>query len=153
MRGTNYNQPTDQPINPSTPATIYLPLWAARPRISKYTKTLLPNELQHDRHQRYDFQRKSQLRAADTQNKLHRRPTNYNADSTGNTAMAKTTAPRHPPRTNMRTKGRATVQTTTRATAASPDARRRHVPYIAPTAAPAQGPVHCPAARRRSRHI
>ena len=42
-----------------------------------------------------------------------------------------------PPRTNMHTKGRAPVQTTTRTTAASPDARRRHGPYIAPTAAPA----------------
>lgn len=41
-----------------------------------------------------------------------------------------------PPRTNIRTKGRATVQTTTQATAASPNARRRHGPYIAPTAAP-----------------
>lgn len=34
------------------------------------------------------------------QNKLHRRPTNYNADSVGNTNIAKTTAPKHPPRTN-----------------------------------------------------
>lgn len=30
---------------------------------------------------------------ANTQNKLHRRPTNYNADSTGNETMAKTKAP------------------------------------------------------------
>ena len=34
----------------------------------------------------------------------------------------------HPPHTNMRTKGRASVQPTTRATAASPNARRRHGP-------------------------
>ena len=33
-------------------------------------------------------------RAADTQNKLHRRPTNNNADCSGNTAMAKTKTPR-----------------------------------------------------------
>ena len=39
---------------------------------------------------------RTNLVAADTQNKLHRRPTNYNADSTGNEAMAKTTAPKHP---------------------------------------------------------
>lgn len=32
-------------------------------------------------------------RVANTQNKLHRRPTNYNADSTGNETMAKTKAP------------------------------------------------------------
>ena len=37
------------------------------------------------------------------QNKLHRRPMNYNADSVGNTAIATTKAP--PPRDNMRTKG------------------------------------------------
>ena len=43
---------------------------------------------------------------------------------------------RTPSRANMRTKGRAPVQTTTRTTAASPDTRRRHGPYIAPTAAP-----------------
>ena len=60
--------------------------------------------------------------AADMQNKLHRHPMNGNKSRT-----------RPAP---MRTKGRATVQTTTRATAASPDTRRRYGPYIAPTAAP-----------------
>ena len=133
---------------------------AARSCINVCTKALPPNELQHDRHQRYDFQRKSQLRAADTQNKLHRRPANNNVDCSniknsmhtphrGGEAKAMkqpcatTPPPRerqqkpHPPRTNMRTKGRATVQTTTQTTAASPDARRRHGPHIAPTAAPA----------------
>ena len=121
------------------------------------------NYNQHDRHQRYDFQRKSQLRAADTQNKLHRRPMNYNqshrrsrfcfyktrggrakamkqpyaATLPPNELQSPNNAPRHPPRNNMHTKGRTTVQTTTRATAASPDARRRHGPNIAPTAAPA----------------
>ena len=93
------------------------------------------NYNQHDRHQRYDFQRKSQLRAADTQNKLHRRPTNYNYPptiprlyafaTTGGkathqhicqslaaqritmlTAPTSKTSCTHPPRTNMRTKGR-----------------------------------------------
>ena len=71
--------------------------------------------------------------AADTQNKLPRRPANNNVDCPN----IKNIMHIPPPRIHVRTKGRATVQTTTRATAASPNARRRHGPYIAPTAAPA----------------
>ena len=47
------------------------------------------------------------------------------------TTNIKNIMPTPPPRNNMHTKGRATVQTTTRTTAASPDTRRRHRPNIA----------------------
>lgn len=68
MQGMNYNA--------ALSIRYYETQRAARSCINVCTKALPPNELQHDRHQRYDFQRKSQLRAADTQNKLHRRPMN-----------------------------------------------------------------------------
>lgn len=54
MRGMNYNA--------ALAIRYYETQRAARPRINKCAKTLPPNELQHDRHQRYDFQRKSQPR-------------------------------------------------------------------------------------------
>ena len=57
------------------------------------------------------------------QNKLHHRPTNYNADSVGNTAIATTKAPRpasmYAPRGGQRYKPR-------------PKPRRHHLPCIVP---------------------
>ena len=86
--------------------------------------------------------------AADMQNKLHRRPMNGNKSRT---RPAPICAPRgedmnynyihhinrYAPIGYAIVRTNELQQPTTRATAASPDTRRRHGPYIAPTAAPA----------------